>query len=196
MNCRQWVVDVYAGADALTLNGGFRLRFPVSSFWFPEVTRNRKLETASLVLFRHCARQIDHGEQDENVCLQERHADVQPEKYDRHAHRNHGKESHRDQIAGKHVRPKAYGQRKDSGQMAHDLDGQHPTSKRNPNEQRHAGIRRPQEMRGVVSHSLLADSLDVVVDERADGAAKRNYGDRGRRFETWNQTDEVAEKDE
>jgi hypothetical protein len=40
MNCRQWVVDAYASADALTLNGGFQ--FPVSGFqyhWKPE-TRN------------------------------------------------------------------------------------------------------------------------------------------------------------
>jgi len=30
MNCHQWVVDVLAGADALTLSGGFQ--FPVSGF--------------------------------------------------------------------------------------------------------------------------------------------------------------------
>jgi hypothetical protein len=53
MNCRQWVVDVYASADALTLND--------YSFWFPELTGNQKLETL-LMLFCYCARQIHHGQ--------------------------------------------------------------------------------------------------------------------------------------
>ena len=51
MNGRQWVVDVYADADALTLNGW--CKFPVSGFQLLE-TRNSKLET-DLMLFRYRA---------------------------------------------------------------------------------------------------------------------------------------------
>jgi hypothetical protein len=42
MNCRQWVVDVYASADALTLDG---FQFPVSGFQVKLETRNSKLAT-------------------------------------------------------------------------------------------------------------------------------------------------------
>src|ERR1700730_46262 len=80
--------------------------------------------------------------------------------------------------------------------MAYDFNRQHQNRQWNPNEQGHAGIRRPQEMRGVVSDSLFADPLDVVVDESTDRATQRNYRDRSRRFEAWNQTDQVADKDE
>ena len=79
MNCRQWVVDVYPRADALTLNGEVSsFQFLVSSKLLE--TRNSKLETA-LMLFRHRTRQIHHRQQDENVGLQERHADVQAQKH-------------------------------------------------------------------------------------------------------------------
>jgi hypothetical protein len=82
MNCRQEVVDAYLNADALTLKA-------VSSFWLPVdslETRNSKLGTEVLMFFPHRTRQVDHGQQDENVSLQERHADMQSEKYDRHAY--------------------------------------------------------------------------------------------------------------
>src|ERR1700687_341812 len=79
--------------------------------------------------------------------------------------------------------------------MAYDFNRQHQNRQRNPNEQGHAGIRWPQEMSSVVSDSLFTNSLQVVVDESTDRAAQRNYGDRCRRFEASNQTDQVAYKD-
>src|SRR4029077_18544960 len=79
--------------------------------------------------------------------------------------------------------------------MAHDFDGRHQNRQRNTNEQRHAGIRRSQEMSGVVSQSFFADSLRIVIDESADGAAQRNRRHGGRRLKTRNQPDQIAEQD-
>jgi hypothetical protein len=76
MNCRQWVVDVYRGADALTLNGGFQ--FPVSDFQVrSQETRNSKLKS---VFLGYRTRQIHHSQQDENIRLQKRHSDMERKK--------------------------------------------------------------------------------------------------------------------
>ena len=77
-------------------------------------TENRELRTENwelLMLVRDRALQIDRSQQDENVCLQKRHSDVQPQEHNGNADGHQRKENQRDHIAGKHVGEQTDGER-------------------------------------------------------------------------------------
>ena len=78
MNRRQWVVDAIPcrrphadGSETVRVSSS---EFLALHFRDALETRNLKLETYFLVLFCNRARQIDGGQQNENVCLQQRYA--------------------------------------------------------------------------------------------------------------------------
>ncbi len=47
-----------------------------------------------------------------------------------------------------------------------------------------------------VCNPVLSESLSLVVNKRTNGASQRHYRHRGRRFETRNQPDQIANQNE
>ena len=107
---------------------------------------------------------------------------------DRNTKWNHRKENKSNQIPGKDVCAQANRKRKQTSRMANDLNWHHQGS-----EKRH----RADEMLQVLEHSVLADPLQIVEAECAQGATERHgrCGSCGR-LKTRYQPYQVAEKNE
>ena len=86
MKYRQWVVDVIPGRRPHAERPNFA-----------------KLENQTLVLFRDRALQIDGGQQNENICLQQRYTDVQSQENYGDADGYERKENQGDHVTGEHV---------------------------------------------------------------------------------------------
>ncbi len=108
---------------------------------------------------------VNHGKQYEYVCLQKGNHDMQAVENDWNTNWNHRKEDKSNQIPGKDVCPQANRKRKQTSRMANDLNWHHQGS-----EKRH----RADEMLQVLEHSVLADPLQIVKAECAQGATERH----------------------
>src|SRR5258706_3508074 len=145
------------------------------------------------VLLCNRAGDINDRQQHEHISLQNCDHNVQSAEDNRHADRNHGKEYERDQIAGKYVGPQTHRQRKQTREVAHQLNRKHQHRQQNLRNQRHTFHRRSEEMQEVLDAGVL-ESLSVVVQERANGATQRHHGHSGWRFETRNQPYEITDQ--
>jgi hypothetical protein len=98
MNCRQWVVDVIPcrrpHAERLFLVSSFQFSISahcrnlaphVREMVDRQMAQDPENQTYNSMFFGDCAGQINRGQQNENICLQERHTDMKPQKYDGNA---------------------------------------------------------------------------------------------------------------
>src|SRR5580700_5887144 len=93
-------------------------------------TRNWKLETRKpappiSMLVRRRLAQINAGEQNKNVSLDQSYENVKSHEDDGDKQWNQREENQRNHFSRKHVGEKTNGQRHDPGQMAADLDKKH-----------------------------------------------------------------------
>jgi hypothetical protein len=136
------------------------------------------------MLFRDRSRQIYRRQQNENVGLQQGHANVQSQKRDRHADRDQGKENQRNHVTGKHVGVKTDGQRQDPGEMAYQFYRNHQRRER-----RHRAGKVLQ-----VADSRMFEPLRLIIEKGAERASERNHRNSGRGFEAGNDADEIAQQ--
>src|ERR1700693_1534449 len=142
-------------------------------------------EKLALMLFSYGSRQIERGQQNENIGLQERHADVQSQKGDRHSDRNQRKEDEGDHISGEHVGIKTDGQRQDPSQMAYQFNRNH--------ERRERGHGAGKVLQ--VADSSVFESLRLIIEKSAQRASEWHYRHSRRGFEAGNNADEIAQQD-
>src|SRR6516164_34287 len=135
---------------------------------------------------RHGSGDVDHREKHKNISLHESHKQVQPHKDRRNHEISEAEENHRHFLACVHVSEQTNGERKGTSQMAHNFDRDH---------QRSEPPEGPNKM-GSISSAVRLDPHQVVVEEGGNSATKRHHWIHRRRFESWNQANEIGKKDE
>src|ERR1700733_6994998 len=138
------------------------------------------------MLFRNRALQLDGSQQNENIRLQERHADVQTQEHNGDADWYQRKENPGNHVAGKHIGGKTDGERKHAGQVADEFDGNH---------QRRQGWNGSGKVLQVTDPGVL-ESLHLVIHEGANRATQGNDGHGCWRLQAWNHSNQVAKQNE
>src|SRR6266567_1844880 len=113
----------------------------------------------------------------------------------RNADRDNRKENQRDQIAGENVGPETNGERQQTGEVADQLNGKHQRGQQNLGNQRHAFHGRSEKVQQIFRSGMF-ETLGVVVEKSADGAAQGHNGNAGRRLKPRDQSNQVADQDE
>ena len=114
---------------------------------------------------------------------------------DRDPDRNHGKENQRDQIARENIRPKTNRKREEPGEVTDQFDRQHQPCQGNPRHYGHAFHGRAEKMQKILEPGML-ETLQVVINECADGASQRHHRNSCGRVKARDQPDQIADQDE
>src|SRR5277367_2050047 len=144
------------------------------------------LQCDILVLFDHGSSQIHSRQQNENVGLQQRHSDMQSQKYDRNSDRNQRKENQSDHVTSEHVGVQTGGQRKHASEMAYQLNRDHKRRERGHGTGKGFEISDPR----------VFESLSLVVHKSANGASQRNHRHSCRGFKAGDHANQVAYQNE
>ncbi len=131
-------------------------------------------------------REVDGGEDHEDVGLDDGDAEVEAEEHERDADGDEREKGEGDHVAGEHVGVETDGEREHAGEVGDDLDGEHQ------------GVEPPDGAEELldVAEAVHADAVVVVVEEGDEREAEGDDGVGGGRLEAGDEAHEVAEQDE